>query len=117
MTALCATCQAPLLMGFSRHEYWSGLLLPSPVNLPDPGLEPVSPALQAADSLPLSHQGGPQRTDASVNVSIPSTLETLCPNLVKEAPEFASNSRVEATTLRYCVAINKVFFFLRFHVL
>ena len=42
--------QAPLSMGFSRQEYWSGLLFPSPGNLPDPGIEPGSPALQA-DSL------------------------------------------------------------------
>ena len=34
--------QAPLSMGFSRQEYWSGLLLPPPGDLPDPGIEPVS---------------------------------------------------------------------------
>ena len=39
--------QAPLSMGFSRHEYWSGLLFPSPGDLPDPGIKPGSPALQA----------------------------------------------------------------------
>ena len=38
--------QAPLSMGFSRQEYWSGLLFPSPGNLPDPGIKPGSPALQ-----------------------------------------------------------------------
>ena len=48
--------QAPLSTGFSRQEYWSGLPLPSPGDLPDPGVEPVSPALQA-DSLLLSHLG------------------------------------------------------------
>ena len=37
--------QAPLSMGFSRQEYWSGLPLPSPGDLPDPGIEPRSPAL------------------------------------------------------------------------
>ena len=37
--------QAPLSMGLSRKEYWSGLLFPSPRGLPDPGTEPVSPAL------------------------------------------------------------------------
>ena len=42
--------QAPLSMGFSRQEYWSGLPVPSPGDLPDPGTEPRSPALQA-DSL------------------------------------------------------------------
>ena len=38
-------------MGFPRLEYWSGLPLPSPGDLPDPGIEAASPALQA-DSLP-----------------------------------------------------------------
>ena len=35
-------CQAPLSMGFSRQEYWSGLPLPSPGDLPNPGTEPMS---------------------------------------------------------------------------
>ena len=39
--------QAPLSMGFSRQEHWSGLPFPSPADLPDPGIEPGSPALQA----------------------------------------------------------------------
>ena len=39
--------QAPLSMGFSRQEYWSGLPYPSPGDLPNPGIEPGSPALQA----------------------------------------------------------------------
>ena len=50
---LCAAlwtlaCQVPLCMGFSRQEYWSGLLCPPPGDLPDPGTEPtslMSPAL------------------------------------------------------------------------
>ena len=37
--------QAPLSMGFSRQEYWSGVPSPSPGDLPDPGIEPGSPAL------------------------------------------------------------------------
>ena len=37
--------QASLSMGFLRQEYWSGLLFPSPGDLPDPGIEPSSPAL------------------------------------------------------------------------
>ena len=40
-------CQAPLSMGFSRREYWSGLSFSSPGDLPDPGIEPGSPARQA----------------------------------------------------------------------
>ena len=40
-----AAHEAPLSMGFSRQEYWSGLPCPSPGDLPDPGIEPASPAL------------------------------------------------------------------------
>ena len=43
--------QASLSMGFSGQEYWSALPFPSPGDLPDPGIEPRSPALQA-DALP-----------------------------------------------------------------
>ena len=45
-------------MGFSRQGYWSGLPFPSPGDLPDPGIEPQSPALQA-DSLPPELPGNP----------------------------------------------------------
>ena len=46
-TPWTAACQASLSMGFSRQEYWSGLPFPSPGDLPDPGIEPRCPALQA----------------------------------------------------------------------
>ena len=55
------SCQAPLSTGFSRQEYWNGLPCPPPADLPHPGIEHRSPALQAdsftAESLgkPLSH--------------------------------------------------------------
>ena len=49
-------CQVPLSMEFSRQEYWSRLPFPAPGYLPDPGMEPRSPALQA-DSLPTELQG------------------------------------------------------------
>ena len=48
--------QASLSMKFSSQEYWSGLLCVSPGDLPNPGMEPMSPALQV-DSLSLSHHG------------------------------------------------------------
>ena len=41
-TLCVVACQAPLSMGFPRQEYWSGLLFPSPEDLPDPGIEPIS---------------------------------------------------------------------------
>ena len=52
-------CQTLLSMGFPRQEYWSGLPFRSPGDLPNSGMDPTSPALQA-DSLPLSHQGSPK---------------------------------------------------------
>ena len=50
--------QAPPSMGFSRQEYWSGFPFPSPGDLPDPGIEPRSPALQA-DTLTSEPPGKP----------------------------------------------------------
>ena len=50
MTPWTVARQAPLSMGFSRQEYWSGLPFPSPGSLTDPGIKPGSSALQA-DSL------------------------------------------------------------------
>ena len=46
-TPWTVTCQSPLSIEFSRQEYWSGLPFPSPGYLPDPGIEPRSPALWA----------------------------------------------------------------------
>ena len=57
---LCTLCtvahQAPLSMGFSGQEYWSGLPCPPPGDLPYPEIKPVSPALQS-DSLPTKSPG------------------------------------------------------------
>ena len=46
-------------MEFSRPDYWSGSPFPSPGDLPNPGMEPMSPALKA-DSLPAEPQGKPK---------------------------------------------------------
>ena len=51
VTPWTVACQAPPSIGFSRLECWSGLPFPSPGDLPDPGIEPRSPALWA-DALP-----------------------------------------------------------------
>ena len=51
-TLWTVTHQAPLSVEFSRQEYWSGLPFPSAGDLPDPGIEPMSPALQANLSKP-----------------------------------------------------------------
>ena len=47
VTPWAVASQAPLSIGFSRQEHWSGLPFPSPGDLPDPGIKPRSPALQA----------------------------------------------------------------------
>ena len=66
--------QAPLSMGFSRQEYWSGLPCPPPGDLPDPGIEPKSPVVPAlqVDSLPLRHWASPwiRITDLKTNLIV-----------------------------------------------
>ena len=64
VTPLTVAYQAPPSIGFSRQEYWSGLPLPSPGNLPHPGIEPGSPALQA-DALPSEPSRKPGRIYSS----------------------------------------------------
>ena len=59
MTPWTVAHQAPLSRGFSRQEYWSGLPFPSPGDLPDPGIKPRSPALQA-DALTSEPPGKPK---------------------------------------------------------
>ena len=71
-------CQAHLSMRFPRQEYWSGLLFLSPGYLPNPGIEPASPAPPALqpDSLPLSHCGSPHSELVQF-----SSVAQLCPTL------------------------------------
>ena len=65
-TSWTAARQAPLSMGFSRQEYWSGLPFPSLGDLPNPGIEPGSPALQA-DALSSEPPGKPSKKQVSFN--------------------------------------------------
>ena len=58
-TPWSVACQAPPSMGFSRQEYWSRLPFPSPGDLPNAGIKPQSPTLQA-DSLPSEPPGKTQ---------------------------------------------------------
>ena len=56
--------QSPLSVGFSRQEYWNGLPFPSPGDLPNPGMEPGSPALQT-DALPSEP---PRKPNVPINI-------------------------------------------------
>ena len=69
VTPRTVALQAPLHMGFSRQEYWSGLPFPSPGDLPNPGIEPGSPALQA-DSLLTEPPGKPLGKSAHSQVKL-----------------------------------------------
>ena len=76
-TLWTVACETPLSMGFFCQEYCSGLPLPTPGDLPSPGIEPTysaSPALQA-DSLPLSHRGSPNHKEniRQIQIEGPST--------------------------------------------
>ena len=59
MTPWAVAYQAPLSMEFFRQEYWSGLPFPSPGDLPNPGVEHMTPTLQV-DSLSAEPQGSPR---------------------------------------------------------
>ena len=78
-------CQAPLSMGFPRQEYWSGLPFPSPGDLPNPGIKPISPAWQVG-SLPQSHLG---------SLEVAHKLEGLGPHDQEGGPFLGISLRVE----------------------
>ena len=85
------------VLGFSRQEYWSGLPFPSPEDLPDPGIEPRSPALQA-DALTFEPQGSPQGK-AKYSTILISTF--VVPTMLKDGPqvEYKNNDSLQACIL------------------
>ena len=108
-------CQAPLSMGFSRKGYWSGLPFPSPGDLPDPGIEPGSPALQADSWYQLNYQGSqvPGRGNVKAGFS----------NCPQHLPLFRAQGgaqslnydlqtgglyRISSSASSYCLVITKV---------
>ena len=70
-------------MGFSRKEYWSGLPFPSLGDLPDPGIEPGSPVLQA-DSLPSEPPGKPNQETKPCGISAESSTDKTSVIAIKE---------------------------------
>ena len=81
-------CQAPPSMGFSRLEYWSGLPCSPPGDLPNPGTEPRSPALEA-NSLPSEPPGKPQ-----------------CPNVPSKKTLTVDYSRFDSSSKRHSTVIS-----------
>ena len=73
-------------MGFSRQEYWSGLPFPSPGDLPDPGIEPGSPTLQA-DALPSEPPGKPLKAalESILGAYVNQQREALVPSSREES--------------------------------
>ena len=69
VTPWTATYQAPLSTGFSRQEYWSGLPLPSPGDLPDPKIEPASPAL-TGEFFTIEPPGNPYMLSVKARVGL-----------------------------------------------
>ena len=79
MTPWTVAHQAPLSMGFSRQEYWSGLPCPPPGGLLNPGMEPRSPTLQV-DSSPSEPRGKPKNTGVGSLSLLQGILPTQEPN-------------------------------------
>ena len=67
--------QVPVSMEFSRQEHWSGLPFPSPGYLPNPGIEPRSPALQVYH---LRHHGSPRLSMTNPKAPQQSVLQVKC---------------------------------------
>ena len=85
-------------MGFYRHEYWCGLPFPSPGDLPNPGIEPRSPASQA-DSLPTELQGKPQtQTTATKSLQL---CPILCDPIDSSPPGSPVPGILQARTLEW----------------
>ena len=96
----CSICQASLSMGFSRQEYWSGLSFSSPEDLPNPGIEPGSPALQA-DSLPSEPPVGSWCSELNRHQN---PLERLIQSLTPRTQPRVSGSANPRCGLTICVS-------------
>ena len=102
--SMTVACQAPLSMELSRQEYWSGLPFPSPGDLPDPGIEPGSPALQA-DSLLSEPPGKPRFIGAAAAAKSLQSCLTMCNPIDSSPPGSTIRGILQARTLEW-VAIS-----------
>ena len=109
---MCATPwtvarQAPLFLGFPRQEYWSGLLFPSPGDLPDLGVKPASPALTGR-FFNTEQPEKPDRLVAAAAAAAAKSLQscpTLCDPMDSSPPGSAIPGILQARTLEW-VAIS-----------
>ena len=99
MTPWTSDYQAPSSMGFSRQEHWSGLPFPSPGDLPDPGIEPISPALPP-NSLSVEPPGKSSLVIAAAAKSLQS-CPTLCDPIDGNPAGSAIPGILQARTLEW----------------
>ena len=99
--------QAPLSMAFSRQEYWSGLPCPPPGDLPNPGIEAMSPAAPAlqVDSLPVSHWGNSRSIYTAATAKSLQLCPTLCSPIDGSPPGFPFPGILQARTLEWVVLL------------
>ena len=91
--------QAPPSVGFSRQECWSGLPFPSSGDLPNPGIEPGSPALQA-DALPSAPPGKPNSL-ATIVCEVTQSCPTLCDPMDCSLPDSSVHGIFQAIVLEW----------------
>ena len=97
-TPWTVACQAPLSMGFSRQEYWSGLPFPSPGDLSHPGIEPRSPTLHADFFFyQFSYKGSPPKLIRALKIG----FQTGVPSK-KEIPDHFCLKPSRTYSIQHC---------------
>ena len=111
VTLWTIACQAPLFMGFSRQEYWSALPFPPPLDLPDPGIEPLSPVSSALTSrfFTTEPSGKTLFIGTFTKQAVLSFTTSRCQQLSSTGPKFDSVTTAHVIlTLCGEVAVNSV---------
>ena len=98
--------KTPQSLELFRQEYWSGLSFPSPGDLPDPGIEPKSPALQA-DFLPTEPPGNRNRNGVHNKWTALETSQNLPPPLSVKKPSSKKNSQGRGMNFK-CTQLSQV---------
>ena len=103
VTLWSVACQAPLSMDFSRQESWSGLPIPSPGDLPIPGIKPISPASPAlwVDSWPTEPCGKPIGLNAAAAAKSLQSCPILCDPVDGSPPGSPVSGILQARTLEW----------------